>query len=310
MTSEPVRAGAGWLHLREPADAEARSGELVDILRPHLPSGPLQIHDLGGGTGSMARWLAPRLDGPQRWVLHDRDAELLHLADELPPPRSRNGARRDCRDPPRRHHAPGRQRAGRRIVDHRLCPARHVHRRGGRPVRRHLCGRRLPRARDPDGRGPRAAGPSRPLGRPCDGGLQRAPATPQLRAGACSVPARPQPPSRDSSARVSRCCNAPAPGASRPTDRHSRPNGSPGGSVPRSSRTRASSSPRRRTLSDAGHRWPQERPRSPWTTSTSWPCPDGDEARSGSATTRPAVLAGQRGGLLLGGLTNPLHGRV
>lgn len=92
MTSEPVRAGAGWLHLREPADAEARSRELVDILRPHLPSGLLQIHDLGGGTGSMARWLAPRLDGPQRWVLHDRDAELLHLADELPPPRSRNGA--------------------------------------------------------------------------------------------------------------------------------------------------------------------------------------------------------------------------
>ncbi len=92
MASEPVRAGAGWLQLREPADAEARSGELVDILRPHLPTSPLEIHDLGGGTGSMARWLAPRLDGPQRWVLHDRDAELLHLADSLPAPRSRNGA--------------------------------------------------------------------------------------------------------------------------------------------------------------------------------------------------------------------------
>jgi hypothetical protein len=33
----------------------------------------------------MARWLAPRLPGPQHWVLHDRDAELLALAAEQPP---------------------------------------------------------------------------------------------------------------------------------------------------------------------------------------------------------------------------------
>ena len=92
MTSEPVRAGSGWLQLREPVDARARSGELVDILRSHLPTGPLEVHDLGGGTGSMARWLAPRLDGPQRWVLHDRDAELLQRANGLPAPRSRDGA--------------------------------------------------------------------------------------------------------------------------------------------------------------------------------------------------------------------------
>ena len=60
------RAGGGmttfadWLALREPADAAARSAELVDrlALRP-----PLLIHDLGSGTGSMARWLAPRLPG-------------------------------------------------------------------------------------------------------------------------------------------------------------------------------------------------------------------------------------------------------
>ena len=38
------------------------------------------IHDLGCGTGSMGRWLAPLLSGPQHWVLHDRDAELLELA--------------------------------------------------------------------------------------------------------------------------------------------------------------------------------------------------------------------------------------
>ena len=28
----------------------------------------------------MGRWLAPLLSGPQRWVLHDRDADLLELA--------------------------------------------------------------------------------------------------------------------------------------------------------------------------------------------------------------------------------------
>jgi hypothetical protein len=38
------------------------------------------IHDLGGGSGAMGRWLAPRLPGPQHWVVHDRDEELLALA--------------------------------------------------------------------------------------------------------------------------------------------------------------------------------------------------------------------------------------
>ena len=40
----------------------------------------------------MARWLAPRLDGPQRWILHDRDAELLAHAAANPPARSADGA--------------------------------------------------------------------------------------------------------------------------------------------------------------------------------------------------------------------------
>jgi hypothetical protein len=68
---------ADWLALREPADAAARSTELVDRLS--LPPGAV-VHDLGSGTGSMARWLAPRLPGPQRWVLYDRDADLLRRA--------------------------------------------------------------------------------------------------------------------------------------------------------------------------------------------------------------------------------------
>ncbi len=81
MTAEQVRADALWLALREPADAAARSTELVDELVSFLPEGELVIHDLGCGIGSMARWLAPRLPGPQRWVLHDRDAELLDRVD-------------------------------------------------------------------------------------------------------------------------------------------------------------------------------------------------------------------------------------
>ena len=86
MTTEPVRASAGWLGLREPADASARSGELVESLRSHLSGGrDLVVHDLGSGSGSMARWLAPRLSGPQHWVLYDRDVELLALAPADPP---------------------------------------------------------------------------------------------------------------------------------------------------------------------------------------------------------------------------------
>ena len=72
-----------WLSLRESADAAARATGLVAALP--VPTGPLVIRDLGCGTGSMGRWLAPRLPGPQHWILHDRDPELLdHAARSLP----------------------------------------------------------------------------------------------------------------------------------------------------------------------------------------------------------------------------------
>jgi hypothetical protein len=81
VTATAVRVSPEWLRLREPADAAARSAELAARLRHHLPSaGRLVIHDLGGGTGAMCRWLAPRLPGRQHWVVHDRDADLLELA--------------------------------------------------------------------------------------------------------------------------------------------------------------------------------------------------------------------------------------
>jgi hypothetical protein len=81
-----------WLDLREPADAAARSEELAVRLARHLPESGLVVHDLGGGSGAMGRWLAPRLAGPQRWVVHDRDASLLDLALAHPPGAAADGA--------------------------------------------------------------------------------------------------------------------------------------------------------------------------------------------------------------------------
>jgi hypothetical protein len=82
---EAIRVSSDWLDLREPADAAARSRELVGQLRRRLPDGPLLVHDLACGSGSMGRWLAPQLPGPQRWILHDRDPDLLELAAENVP---------------------------------------------------------------------------------------------------------------------------------------------------------------------------------------------------------------------------------
>jgi hypothetical protein len=86
MAADAIRVSPDWLDLRESADAAARSRDLVGRLRSRLPAGgPLVVHDLGCGSGSLGRWLAPLLPGPQHWILHDRDADLLALARiELP----------------------------------------------------------------------------------------------------------------------------------------------------------------------------------------------------------------------------------
>ena len=78
--STQVRVSPHWLELREAADAAARSAELAERLARHVAPGALVIHDLGGGSGSMGRWLAPLLPGSQRWVVHDLDPDLLELA--------------------------------------------------------------------------------------------------------------------------------------------------------------------------------------------------------------------------------------
>jgi SAM-dependent methyltransferase len=79
---------ADWLALREPADHRARADALLAPLvewrraRGHA-STPLRVVDLGSGTGSNLRYLAPRLPGPQEWTLVDQDAALLARALEL-----------------------------------------------------------------------------------------------------------------------------------------------------------------------------------------------------------------------------------
>ncbi|HEY4225097.1 MAG TPA: SAM-dependent methyltransferase [Pseudolysinimonas sp.] len=74
-----------WLVLRAAADDRSRSAELADAAAALLPPGRLVVHDLGSGSGAMMRWLAPRLAGPQRWVLHDADAGILEHRDPAPP---------------------------------------------------------------------------------------------------------------------------------------------------------------------------------------------------------------------------------
>jgi len=81
MTLDIPRVSPAWLALREAADAAARASELVEPVRRHLAAAPRAlIHDLGSGTGSMQRWLAPQLPGPQHWIMYDRDPDLLDRA--------------------------------------------------------------------------------------------------------------------------------------------------------------------------------------------------------------------------------------
>jgi hypothetical protein len=93
VTAQGIRVSREWLDLREPADAAARARDLVAALERALPTtGRQVIHDLGCGTGAMGRWLAPLLRGPQHWVLHDRDADLLARAVTDLPDSAANGA--------------------------------------------------------------------------------------------------------------------------------------------------------------------------------------------------------------------------
>lgn len=80
----PTAFSASWLQQREPFDAVARTAAAARLalaarlatLRPE-PATPWRVIDLACGTGANLRWLAPRLGGPQQWLVVDHDAALL-----------------------------------------------------------------------------------------------------------------------------------------------------------------------------------------------------------------------------------------
>ena len=74
-----------WLALREPADAVARVGALVDPFVSGTAA-TRRVVDLGAGTGANLRYLAPRLGGSQEWLAVDSDPTLLGALAARPAP--------------------------------------------------------------------------------------------------------------------------------------------------------------------------------------------------------------------------------
>ena len=72
---------AEWLALREPADQKARNPHVLAACAGHFEArDSLRITDLGCGTGSSLRALAPHLSPRQFWRLVDHDPALLAAA--------------------------------------------------------------------------------------------------------------------------------------------------------------------------------------------------------------------------------------
>jgi hypothetical protein len=98
---QPGRFVTGWLTLRERLDRLARDRRLAVTLAQRLPMRPA-ILDLGAGTGSLFRFMAPIIARPQRWIFADADRSLIEAAFDLTAdwarksgftPRSRRGSR-------------------------------------------------------------------------------------------------------------------------------------------------------------------------------------------------------------------------
>src|SRR5690348_14756449 len=69
-----------WLRLRASFDGAARDRALARRFGAALKrraDRPLQLVDLGSGTGANARVLAPLIGGDQDWVLAEAEAALL-----------------------------------------------------------------------------------------------------------------------------------------------------------------------------------------------------------------------------------------
>lgn len=68
-----------WLRLRERYDHTDRSGRLAARFAAAVGANPCVL-DLGCGTGSNLRYLAPRLGADQSWLCLDHDPALLEVA--------------------------------------------------------------------------------------------------------------------------------------------------------------------------------------------------------------------------------------
>jgi hypothetical protein len=86
-TSEIRGFAADWLALREPADHASRNREVQAAFLAHMTelTGEAVIVDMGAGTGSTARALAPAIAKAnpglrQSWVLVDADSLLIDRA--------------------------------------------------------------------------------------------------------------------------------------------------------------------------------------------------------------------------------------
>ena len=72
---------SAWLELREPADHRAVNGYVRSAcVRALAGTRPVRVVDLGCGTGSNLRGLAPSLGPAQQWTLVDNDPVLLEAA--------------------------------------------------------------------------------------------------------------------------------------------------------------------------------------------------------------------------------------
>jgi SAM-dependent methyltransferase len=75
-----------WLALREPCDRAARNPAVLEAVRAAFADRPaVRVVDLGCGTGSTMRAVAPLLPARQTWRLVDNDIALLEAAAETTP---------------------------------------------------------------------------------------------------------------------------------------------------------------------------------------------------------------------------------
>jgi hypothetical protein len=75
-----------WLALREPYDRAARNSAVLEAVRAAFTDRPaVRVADLGCGTGSTMRAVAPLLPSRQTWRLVDNDIALLEAAAETTP---------------------------------------------------------------------------------------------------------------------------------------------------------------------------------------------------------------------------------